>query len=393
VPLYRICYAAEVDAAALRDRFRVLFGGAARVFRAPGRVNLIGEHTDYNDGFVLPAAIDFQVFALAAARDGRGLRIHSVNFGETVCFDLDAGAARRRDHWSDYPLGVATTLAGAGYALPGADLLLYGEVPPGAGLSSSAALETATALALGALGGFALSPLESAKLCQRAENEFVGTRCGIMDPFVSRFAQAGHALLLDCRSLEARAVRLPDAVHLVICDSGVRHALASGEYNVRRAQCEEGVRALAEGVPGLRALRDATAATLEESRGRIPPVVFARCHHVVLENERTLAAAAALERRDLKSVGRLMAASHASLRDEYEVSCRELDLLVETATTLEGVYGARMTGSGFGGCTVNLVRSDAVPSFREGVTQAFERATGRKPRIYQSSAAAGACEL
>lgn len=382
-----------MDPAELRDRFHGLFGGEARLFRAPGRVNLIGEHTDYNDGFVLPAAIDFQTFAAAARRPGRCLRIHSVNLGETVSFDFGAGLPRRRGHWSDYPLGVAATLVREGHALTGADLLLYGEVPPGAGLSSSAALEVATALALIAVAGLELAPMETAKLCQRAENEFVGTLCGIMDPFVSRFAQTGHALLIDCRSLEARAVPLPDAVRLVICNSGVQHALASGEYNARRAQCEQGVRALAEGNPKVRALRDATLETLEENRGRIPPVVFARCHHVVSENQRTLEAAAALEHGDLGAFGRLMAASHASLRDAYEVSCRELDVLVDAATPLEGVYGARMTGAGFGGCTVNLVRADAVPAFREDVTQAFERATRRKPKIYESSAAAGACEL
>jgi len=371
----------------------VLFGAAARLFRAPGRVNLIGEHTDYNDGFVLPVAIDFQIFAAVARRADHGLRIHSLNLGETVSFALDAGAPRRRGHWSDYPLGVAATLMRAGHALTGADLLLYGEVPPGAGLSSSAALEVATALALIAVAGLELSPLETAKLCQRAENEFVGTLCGIMDPFVSRLAQAGHALLIDCRSLESRAVALPEALSLVICDSGVRHALASGEYNARRAQCEQGVRALAEANPRVRALRDATLEMLEESRSRIPPVVFARCHHVVSENQRTLEAAAALERRDLTALGRLMAASHASLRDAYEVSCRELDVLVDAAAPLEGVFGARMTGGGFGGCTVNLVRTDTVQTFRESVTQAFERATGRKPKIYGSSAAAGASEL
>jgi len=382
-----------VDPAELRDRFQVLFDGEARLFRAPGRVNLIGEHTDYNDGFVLPAAIELQTFAAVAGGTGRRVRIHSLNFRETVSVDLDTGGLRRRNHWSDYPLGVVATLLGAGYALRSVDLLLYGEVPPGAGLSSSASLEVATALALLAVAGIDLSPLETAKLCQRAENEFVGARCGIMDPFVSRCAQAGHALLLDCRSLEERSVPLPDTLRLVVCHSGVRHALASGEYNARRAQCEEGVRALAEVNPGVRSLRDATPALLEENRGRIPPVVFARCHHVVSENERTQEAAAALERLDLATVGRLMAASHASLRDEYEVSCRELDLLVDAAVPLEGVFGARMTGAGFGGCTVNLVRTEAVPAFCEQVTRAFERVTGRKPKIYQSAAAAGACEL
>ena len=382
-----------MDPAELRDRFQVLFDGEARLFRAPGRVNLIGEHTDYNDGFVLPAAIELQTFAAVAGGTGRRVRIHSLNFRETVSVDLDTGGLRRRNHWSDYPLGVVATLLGAGYALRSVDLLLYGEVPPGAGLSSSASLEVATALALLAVAGIDLSPLETAKLCQRAENEFVGARCGIMDPFVSRCAQAGHALLLDCRSLEERSVPLPDTLRLVVCHSGVRHALASGEYNARRAQCEEGVRALAEVNPGVRSLRDATPALLEENRGRIPPVVFARCHHVVSENERTQEAAAALERLDLATVGRLMAASHASLRDEYEVSCRELDLLVDAAVPLEGVFGARMTGAGFGGCTVNLVRTEAVPAFCEQVTRAFERVTGRKPKIYQSAAAAGACEL
>jgi galactokinase len=388
-----VCYAAEVQVGDLRDRFRARFGAVPRLFRAPGRVNLIGEHTDYNDGFVLPAAIELATFVGVAPRADRTLRVHSENFDETVTFDLDEASPRARDHWSDYPRGVAVTLERAGHGLRGADLWIDGEVPLGSGLSSSAAVEVATAHALLAASERSLSPVAVAKLCQRAENEFVGTRCGIMDPLIACLGREGHALLLDCRSLDARPVPIPDAVVLVICHTGVRHALASSAYNERRAQCEEGVRALAEIDPAVRALRDVTLTALEESRRRMSPVVYARCHHVVTENQRTLHAASALERGDVVTAGRLLAASHASLRDAYEVSCRELDALVDAAAALPGVLGARMTGGGFGGCTVSLVRPDAVDAFEASVLPAYERATGRKGQLWVTAACAGAGPL
>ena len=388
-----MCYAAHVQVGELRDRFRARFGALPRVFRAPGRVNLIGEHTDYNDGFVLPAAIELATHVGVAPRADRTLRIHSGNFDETVTFDLDEASPRAREHWSDYPRGVALTLERNGHGLRGADLEIHGEVPLGSGLSSSASVEVATALAILSASELSLSPFTVAKLCQRAENEFVGTRCGIMDPLIVCLGREDHALLLDCRSLDGRPVPVPDGIALVICHTGVRHALASSEYNERRAQCEDGVRVLAEVDPRVRALRDVTLTALEESRRRMSPVVYARCHHVVTENQRTLSAASALERGDVVTVGRLMAASHVSLRDVYEVSCRELDALVEAAAAVPGVLGSRMTGGGFGGCTVSLVRADAVDAFRSSVPSAYERATGRKTELWVTAACAGAGPL
>ncbi len=379
-----------MEPAALRDRFGRRYGGAAQVVRAPGRVNLIGEHTDYNDGFVLPAAIDACAWIAVAPRDDRQLVIHSENLSETAILDLDADAPQQRSHWSDYPFGVAVTLQRAGLRLRGANLLVLSEVPLGAGLSSSAALEVATALAILRAADLSLDPLEVARACQLAENEFVGARCGIMDQFTACCGQAGNALLLDCRALRARPVPLPPNVRLVICNTMVRHALAAGEYNRRRSECEIGTRLLAEVLPGVRALRDVTPADVEQHAALLPDAIARRCRHVVTENLRVLDAAAALTAGDLATVGRLMSESHRSLRDDYEVSCRELDLLVELASALDGVHAARMTGGGFGGCTVNLVAEAAVDRFRDTIAQRYLAATGRTPEIYVYSAAAGA---
>ena len=375
----------------LKEAFAGHYGGRAepRVYRAPGRVNLIGEHTDYNDGFVMPAAIDFYTRVAAAPREDRKLVLRSENFGESVEFDLDETDPRPRGHWSDYPRGVAVVLERAGVRLRGAELLIRGEVPIGAGLSSSAAIEVATAFALADVSGAEVGRAELAKLCQRAENEFVGVRCGLMDQFISCHGRAGHALLLDCRTLDYALLPLPAGVRLVVCNTMVRHELAGGEYNVRRAQCEEGVRLLARVLPGVRALRDVTTAELERLKGELPPVVYRRCRHVVGEDERVLAARGALERGDLAEFGRLMGESHRSLRDDYEVSCRELDLMVELARAQGGVYGARMTGGGFGGCTVNLVGADFVDDFRRGVGRGYEEATGVRPEIYVCAPAEG----
>jgi galactokinase len=380
-----------VEARELREKFRSLYGeGGAKVYRAPGRVNLIGEHTDYNLGFVMPAAIDFYTWVVAAPRDDRRLAIHSENFAETVEFDLDESQPGARGHWSDYPRGVGVVLRQAGYSLRGANLLVRGEVPIGSGLSSSAAIEVATGYALLDGSGISIDRMELAKLCQRAENEFVRMRCGLMDQFISCFGERGQALLLDCRSLEYSRLPLPSDIRLVIANTMVKHELASSEYNARRAECEEGVRLLAQSFSHVKSLRDATLDELEQKRGDLPPVIYKRCHHVISENERVVEAKGVLERGDLAAFGRLMAGSHKSLRDDYEVSCAELDIMVELANAIEGVYGARMTGGGFGGCTINLVRADAVASFQERVAAGYQQSTGIRPEIYICSAAQGA---
>jgi galactokinase len=374
-------------------RFRERFRQKARVFRAPGRVNLIGEHTDYNDGFVMPAAIDCYVWAGVAARAGRRLVVHSENFSESVEFDLEALPPYARHHWSDYVCGVATVLEQSGYRLSGANLSIHGDVPMGSGLSSSAAMEVATGLALLGISGIAPARPDLARICQRAENEFVGARVGIMDPFVSCCGQAGQAVLLDCRSLGFRTVPVPKNVSLAICNTMVKHELAGGEYNTRRAECERGLRLLSRAFPQRPALRDFELAELEAAAGELPEKVYHRCRHVIGENQRTLRAADALEAGDLDLFGWLMRESHRSLRDDYEVSCAELDLMVELAGKVKGVYGARMTGGGFGGCTVNLVASHAVPEFRQTVAAAYGRATGLHPQILVSAAAEGASEV
>jgi galactokinase len=379
-----------MQARGLKETFRRLYGGEARVYRAPGRVNLIGEHTDYNDGFVMPAAIDFYTWVAIAPRDDRKLVVHSENFSETVEFDLDEQRPRARGHWSDYPRGVALMIERDGGRLPGANLLIRGEVPIGSGLSSSAAIEVATGYALSETAGASIDRRELALLCQRAENEFVGMRCGLMDQFISCFGQAGQALMLDCRSLDYKLLPLPPAVRLVISNTMVKHELASSEYNARRAECEEGVRLLAQMLPNVRALRDVTVDELEQFGRNLPETVYRRCRHVVSENARVIEATAALEQENLSAFGHLMHESHRSLRDDYEVSCLELDLMVELANRVEGVYGARMTGGGFGGCTINLVRADRVDVFTESVASGYEKATGRQPEIYVCSAAQGA---
>ena len=378
--------------AELQEKFRQCYGGRARIYRAPGRVNLIGEHTDYNEGFVMPAAIEFYVWIAIAPRNDRKLLLNSINFSETVEIDLQNGVTRR-NHWSDYVAGVAVMLELAGHHLQGANLLIRGDVPIGAGLSSSAAIEVASGLAVTENSGLSVNRLELVKLCRRAENEFVGARVGIMDQFISGCGKEGHALMLDCRSLECRLLPLPRDVSLVICNTMVKHELASGEYNTRRAECEEGVRLLSHSLPSIRALRDVSLAELEAQAATLPEVIYKRCRHVISEDARVTKAAASLEQGDLKTFGALMAESHRSLRDDYEVSCAELDLLVELAAQQEGVYGARMTGGGFGGCTINLVKTGQVSDFQSCVGNAYQKSTGLTPQIFVSPAAEGASEV
>jgi len=373
----------------LGDVFVRLFAVTPRIYQAPGRVNLIGEHTDYNDGFVMPAAIGLGTCVAAAPRSDRKLVVHSEDFLEQIEVPLNDVAPRGNHHWIDYVAGVAKMIEVSGRYLPGANLVISGNVPQGAGLSSSASLEVAVGAALLDLTGSKATPVELARLCQHAENDFVGARCGIMDQFAATHGQRERALLLDCRSLEYRLLHLPEHVRLVICNSMVRHSVAAGEYNQRRAECEEGVRILATLLPGVKALRDVSPSDLSAFGHELRPTVERRCRHVIGENDRVVRAANALERGNLEEFGRLMQQSHQSLRDDFEVSCHELDLLVDLASGIDGVYGARMTGGGFGGCTVNLVRAGCVDKFEAEVRKGYEQATGKTPEIYVCSAADG----
>lgn len=352
-------------------------------------MNLIGEHTDYNDGFVLPAAIQMQTTVGIAPGAERQLTLFSNNYNERVEFSVDLLPATPQRHWSDYAVGVARELLKKGIHLPGACLLIDGEVPEGAGLSSSASLEVAVCGAFLALALTQMAGAEMALLCQRAENEFVGARCGIMDQFVSVHGKKDHALLLDCRSLEYRHQPILEDVRLVICNTMVRHSVAGGEYNQRRRECEEAAEFFARVVPGAKALRDISLAVFEKHGAALPAVVQKRCRHVITENARVIEAGEALTRRDLQRFGELMRESHTSLRDDFRVSCAELDIMVELATQLDGVYGARMTGGGFGGCTINLVKSQKVETFKNHVVAGYEKATGRHPEIYVCTAGDG----
>jgi galactokinase len=377
----------------LQTKFAEIFGSTARWFRAPGRVNLIGEHTDYNDGFVLPAAIEYYSRVGVAPRRDRKLVLHSETYGETVEINLDDPQPTRLHRWTDYAQGVAIALAHSGKRPRGANLLIEGDVPIGAGLSSSAALEVSVALALLANSDIAVDKVEVAKLCQRAENEFVGARCGIMDQFTSSCGVRDRALLLDCRSLDFRLLPIDPAVSLVACNTMIKHEVASSEYNTRRAECEEGVRLLSAFLPNIRALRDVSPADLEKYSGALPDVIYRRCRHIVTENARVLDAAAALEAGNMERFGELMGESHLSMRDDFEISCHELDIMVEMAVMMDGVLGSRMTGGGFGGCTINLVRSDTVKKFAGDIAGCYERVIGPHPEIYVSRPAEGAGEF
>src|ERR1700685_368427 len=372
------------------ERFRERFGATPRVYRAPGRVNLIGEHTDYNDGFAMPAAIEFYCWVAIGPREDRVLSIYSEEFFSSAETDLSSAAAQPTRSWSDYPIGVALQLEQAGFRLRGANLLVESEVPIGAGLSSSASIEVATALALAEQSGASPDRVQLARICQRAENEFVGARVGIMDQFISLHGQKNHALLLDCRSLTFESLAIPDSVKLVISNTMVKHELAFGEYNRRRADCEEAVRRLAAVLPGIRALRDVSLEQLEEHRATLSEVIYKRALHIVSENARVLDAAEALRVGDIDRFGKRMAESHRSLRDLYEVSCRELDLMVDLAYQQKGVYGARMTGGGFGGATINLVDARYAGEFKEKMAKAYQQETGLVPQIHIWKPAEGA---
>ena len=388
-------------------RYREVFGpmGTVRVVRGPGRVNLIGEHTDYNGGFVMPMALEAAVrLALVPRVEEPTVTLWSEQFAQKAEFRLDAPPPADPPHWLRYPMKVAEVLAEAGVPLRGFKAIVQGDVPVGSGLSSSAAYEVAAALAFlvaakpdlpaGSAEAIAaahgLTAERLALLCQSAEHR-VGVRCGIMDQFISLHGQAGHAILLDCRDLTYEAVPLPTGrAKVVVIDSGVRRKLTTGAYNERRDQCEDGAARLRAFDPDIRDLRDVSPDLFKAHEAALPKVVRRRCRHVVTEDARVLDSAKALREGNLEKFGRFMNASHDSLRNDYEVSGPELDLLVEIARSVDGVLGSRLTGAGFGGCTVTLVRSEAVDALRDAVLSRYEKETGLVPRIWVSEAAAGA---
>jgi galactokinase len=380
----------QVGLVDISKKFEEIFGcQPATVVRAPGRVNLIGEHTDYNDGYVLPVAIDRSILMAAALRPDRRVVLHALDFDQWTEFSLENIRHDVQHPWSNYQRGVAFFLQEQGFELPGVNALISGDIPIGSGLSSSAAVGVAAAYAWQVLSGFPLSRVELALLCQQAENEFVGMKCGIMDQFISALGQRDHALLIDCRTLEHEAVKLGSGessprshATIVVCDTMKRRGLVDSEYNARRQECEEGVRLLRKHLPGIKALRDVSPAQFERYQGDLPEVVRRRCRHIVYENERVLQSVEALKEGDLATFGRLMNESHVSLRDDYQVSCRELNVMVETAWQVEGVYGSRLTGAGFGGCTVSLVTREAMERFRAQVAARYQAATGVEPQIY-----------
>ncbi len=378
----------------LNEKFVSSFGseGRVRVVRAPGRVNLIGEHTDYNDGFVLPMAVEPEVrIAFRARRDGQVSIASTVFANEIVEFSLQKRIERSKPAWGNYCRGVAAELIAAGIPLGGMDALLGNTLPVGGGLSSSAAVEVATATALLTLAGVEMDLTRLALLCQKAEHEYAMVPCGIMDQTIVAGAKAGHAMLLDCRDNSKHYVPLDSReLRVVIVNSMVKHELGGSEYALRRKQCEDGVAVLKVANPQIKALRDATMPQVQAAAGKMSDVVFRRCRHVVSENTRTQQAAAKLSDRMYEDVGELMQASHASLRDDYEVSCSELDFLVAESMKIKGVYGARMTGGGFGGCIVALSQPRAVAPLAEHLMKTYTAQFGRQPNTFVTTATSGA---
>jgi len=385
----------EAEVEKLLDQFRRRFESRPRVFRAPGRVNLIGEHTDYNDGFVMPFAIDRHAIVGGVVRDDRIVDVYAVDLDEHETFDLAAAPKKRRGTWVDYVEGAIRCVGErSGVEMNGSNLMITSTVPIGAGLSSSAAIEIAIGYAVAKIQNVKIDPKELALAGQQTEHEFVGTRSGIMDQFASVFGREGNAMLLDCRSREIDYIPIEnDDMAIAVIDTKVKHNLASSEYNNRRAECEEGVKLLREVLSNVRALRDVTMEDLEKYGDRLPEKIFRRCRHVVTENDRTLVAAEAFKRSDHASAGKLMFESHASLRDDYEVSCPELDQLVDIAGNTKGVFGARMTGGGFGGCTVNLVEKSAVDELKSVAVEQYTARFGSRPDFYIFHATNGASEV
>ena len=368
----------------IRSQFAATFGDDKdlQIVMAPGRVNLIGEYTDFNDGFVFPMTVDRGVYVGIRARDDQRVRVKSIRFGELIDYRLDDFEKPQPGHWSCYVLGVVEELRLMGLVSDGFDAVIDGNLTLGAGLSSSAALETATALALQSLFDFDMSRVDVATLCQRVEHRYANVMCGIMDQFASGLGRSNHALLLDCRTLSH--VNIPtnlDKYRIVIISSEVKRELTSSAYNERRGQCEEGVASLRQFDPSIASLRDVTPDLFDAYGDQLSKIVFQRCRHVITENARVLDACAALAADELAQFGRLMTASHKSLRDDFEVSCDELDCLVDIAYGTEGVLGSRMTGAGFGGCTVTLIHMDAIETLRANLLPYTDR-FGLNPEMF-----------
>ena len=358
----------------------------------PGRVNLIGEHTDYNDGYVLPVALKRDIRIALSARPDRTVRVYSLEYDDWYEFSLDSLRYHPDKLWVNYVQGIAWVLQEAGVPLCGFNGVISGNVPRGSGLSSSAALEVAAATAFLAAADqrAALTPVQVAQAAQRAENKFVGVNCGIMDQFISVLGQEGHALLIDCRSLEYQLIPVPKEAALVVGNTKASRSLAGSAYNERRRQCEEGVARLQAVLPGITALRDVTSAQLEAHRDLLDPVVYRRCRHVVGENERVLQTVDALAANDLARVGQLMNASHTSLADDYEVSSPALDAMVAAMHSVAGCYGARLTGAGFGGCAVALVKPGQEQAVADAIYEKYPKAANIWPEVYISQAGPGA---
>jgi galactokinase len=378
------------DPEALRSLHLARFQAEPEIFAAPGRVNLIGEHTDYAEGFVMPAAIDFATLAGISPRSDGKIVIYSENYGKERVFEVGALPRTATQHWSDYPLGVLSILATEGHPAPAFSLSLWGDVPLGSGLSSSAALEVSTMLAVTSLMGVTYSGPVLARLCQRVENEFVGAMSGIMDQFISANAVKDHALLLDCRDLSFKLAPIPPSVALVIANTMVQHSVSGGEYTSRRAEVEEAAAVIARHRPEVHFLRDATMEDLASYGAEMSPNALKRARHVITENLRTQAAADALISHDLAELGRLMAEAHRSYSQDFEASCEECDAMVDLAQGLPGLIGARLTGGGFGGCTVNLVETDRAPHFAAMLAERYATRIGIVPQIHICHASGGA---
>jgi len=382
-----------IEPGSLSESFAQRYAGKPRIFSAPGRVNLIGEHTDYNDGFVLPLAIDRRTYVAASPRADRQIHAHSNNFDQTALFDPEATTGQKAPGWSSYVFGVAAILEQQGIVLSGADLLIQSDVPVGGGLSSSAALEVAAGSALLGVSGKKIGATELALAAQQAEHDFVGTKCGIMDQLTATIAQAEHALLIDCRSLKAKPIPLATLpATFVVCNTRIKHQLASSAYNERRRECESAVAILTTRLPGVNALRDVSLDDFLQVMSALPDTLRRRSRHIITENARTLSASEALESGDAESLGALMKASHESLRLDYEVSCVELDVMVELANQHQGVFGARMTGGGFGGCTISLVERNAVEDFCSYLQRRYQEKVGVRPDVYVVRADSGVRE-
>ena len=384
----------SIDTGPVKAQFAQLFGpgGKIHVIRAPGRVNLIGEHTDYNDGFVLPMAIEPNFLVACRGRDDGLVRFSSSHFPKQIIeFSVQNKIERQEPQWANYVRGVAAELIAAGIPLVGMEALLTNTLPVGGGLSSSAAMLVATGLSMLTVAGLTMDPSRLALIAQRAEHEYAGVPSGIMDQTIVAAAKAGHAMMLDCRDLSKQYIALDAAeLRVVIVNSMVKHELSSGEYALRRKQCEQGVAYFQKQTPTVKALRDVTMTQLDLSKDKLDDVIYRRCRHVISENGRTIDFAMQMTKRNYELAGEQMVASHNSLRDDYEVSSPELDFLVEEAMKQKGVYGARMTGGGFGGCIVALMQPGAVDAFTTAIDASYSKKFGKSPTIFSTNPMGGA---